>query len=345
MNSSTLTVGDTTLPVLHDDSLSTSSGYTGNPFTYYINVSEANSMDYMKLQITDPNQNVLPNLTMSADSHVGNEYRYSVSYTPTLAGVYHLVVFGRDGSGNTANITSNLTYTASVYVPPVNNGDTGGGGSGGSTTSYVLQVFPQHFEINKYSFGDVDFSVIMRNAGSQDAVFRIKPTIGRELVKDIRNPSMNANQFITLKSGANTTTDITLTLNAAGTQMVQFQVVDQSGNDVPSGAFDTTINVVSGTSFWDIFRKNVMFPLNLDNSISPPTSIADWFSKVSISRDSITIPSSVQTSIPIGWLIFIFLIAVFTYILEKIVPKNIPNKSIVTFALSATIALIMFVTV
>ncbi|MBU4451876.1 MAG: hypothetical protein KJ851_03690 [Nanoarchaeota archaeon] len=131
VNSSTVTISDTIAPVLHNDSISALSGNTNNPFTVYVNATEANNMDWVKLELQDPNQ-VKTNYTLAQVSHIGNEYYYSVSVTPSIAGGYKFTYYSRDGSGNMNSLISNLTYIAST-PPGEGSGSSGSGGSSGGS--------------------------------------------------------------------------------------------------------------------------------------------------------------------------------------------------------------------
>jgi len=124
-NSSTLTLGDTTPPVIQNDSLSTNSGYTNNAFTIFVNTTEANVMDWVRVEVTTP-VNDTTNKTMRLESHVGDDWRYNYSYTPNGDGIYTFNFYAKDGSGNLNNYTSNLNFSATVYVAP--SAAPGGGG-------------------------------------------------------------------------------------------------------------------------------------------------------------------------------------------------------------------------
>lgn len=125
-NSSTLTIGDTVSPILKNASLSAGAGYTNVPFTIYVNATEANSMSYVYVEMTDPNA-VKTNFTMSQDNRSGMEYRFSKTYTPIISGDYSFRFFASDGSGNPANLTTSLVYSVTANNP--GGGTSGGGGS------------------------------------------------------------------------------------------------------------------------------------------------------------------------------------------------------------------------
>lgn len=127
-NSSVVTVGDTTAPVLFDARLSASSGTTDTAYTISVNCSEENSLaaNFPMVQFTDPNSVVQGNFTMTLDT--GDSY--IKSYTFSVAGTYNnFKFFCRDGSSNEAQNTSNsLTFVASAPASG-GSGSSGGGGS------------------------------------------------------------------------------------------------------------------------------------------------------------------------------------------------------------------------
>ncbi len=126
-NSSQLTIGDLLAPVLKNASLSATSGYTQTAFNIFVNVTEANTLQYVYVEITDPNT-AKTNYTMTQQAHVGTEWRFNYTFTPITAGNYLFSFHSKDGSNNAQNLTSTLLFTASVYVPPTSSG------GGGETT-------------------------------------------------------------------------------------------------------------------------------------------------------------------------------------------------------------------
>ena len=102
VNSSELTLGDTTAPVLHTQSLSSTSGTIGTAFTVGINATEANAMNYIYVEITTPGASIV-NYTMVFSALNGLQHYYTYGYTPILVGTYTFNFYGQDGSGNNAD--------------------------------------------------------------------------------------------------------------------------------------------------------------------------------------------------------------------------------------------------
>ena len=126
-NSSEITINDFLTPLLHNDYLSSNSGVNDKPFIIYINVTEINVIDFVKVQVTDPNL-ISINFSMFVyESSNTSTKKYFKVYTPSTNGVYTFQFFASDGSGNQINLTSSLTYTDSTYIA------SSGGSSGGSS--------------------------------------------------------------------------------------------------------------------------------------------------------------------------------------------------------------------
>lgn len=126
VNSSELTLGDTVAPVLHTQFLSTTTGAINTVFTVGINVTEANDLYFVKVEVTNPND-VKQNITMSLDTNGGVEHYYTRQYTPLIVGVYTFKFYAQDGSGYDATPYDGISnYAATVS-------DDGGGGGGGTT--------------------------------------------------------------------------------------------------------------------------------------------------------------------------------------------------------------------
>lgn len=128
-NSSIITIGDNVIPNLTNDQLSATSGSNDAPFSIYVNVTETNTVDYVRAQITDPNS-IKTNFSMTLINGTSNDGRYSKTYTPSTDGIYNFTFYSRDGSGNIAVLESSLTYTEST----VTQQQVGGGGGGATST-------------------------------------------------------------------------------------------------------------------------------------------------------------------------------------------------------------------
>ncbi len=332
-NSSPLTVGDKVPPVLHDDFLSASSGYTNNILNIYVNATELNYIEWVYAEIQDPNQ-VKTNLTMTQESHVGSEYKFNVSYTPQTAGTYHFKFYARDGSGNVGNLTSTLTYTASVYVAPVVQNNNGDGGVILAQNYTGIAIYPLHAELSVFSLGEQAISVRVKNAQTNEVHLKPIATTGKEYVGQI-----GTGDYYTIKSGEIVTIDIPLNFDQSGTYLIEFSLSDSSG--ISAGMFDITARVYGSQNYWEKVIQKLQYPLILDNSGVP----------FSVTRSGITIPSTAQTAIPVGWLLGLLLLAALAgflnsalFLRTKILKKD--NKlGIITFgiALALTTAIFVFV--
>ena len=113
-NSSVYTVGDVTAPTIESVWLSTSSGYTDETHTIYINCSETNELavGYPKVSFIDPGETRLGDFSMTLDT----ENTYKKTYSFVTAGTYrNFTFYCKDGTNNEAqNLTNNLTFTSSV---------------------------------------------------------------------------------------------------------------------------------------------------------------------------------------------------------------------------------------
>lgn len=128
-NTSTATVGDTTVPVASTFSVSPTSVTTSTSTNMSVNCTDNNQMGVAYAEVADT-QGGRTNFSMTLSS--GNVYAYS--YTPPLAGTYAARAFCVDGNGNSANTTS-IPFTASQTA----SGGGGGGGGGASTTTIIQQ--------------------------------------------------------------------------------------------------------------------------------------------------------------------------------------------------------------
>ncbi len=128
VNSSILTIGDTTAPILHNQTLSSISREINNEITIGINVTELNSLDFVYVEITDPNL-VSVNFTMSLNYSNNSEKKYIKLYTPITVGIYTFNFYAKDGSGNIAemyNGTLNFTGLSTTPIVIVTGGGNGG---------------------------------------------------------------------------------------------------------------------------------------------------------------------------------------------------------------------------
>ncbi|MCK5017482.1 MAG: hypothetical protein KAS32_10480, partial [Candidatus Peribacteraceae bacterium] len=135
LNSTTLTVGDNIDPILHTHYMSGTSGYTNIAFTIGVNVTETNTIGWVKVEINDPNDDKT-NYTMALSYGNSSEHYYTKTYTPTIVGQYDFYFYAQDGSGNYDSLNGTQYYTASTAPTP----PTGGGGS--STITIVQQATP-----------------------------------------------------------------------------------------------------------------------------------------------------------------------------------------------------------
>lgn len=138
VNSSTTTIGDNTSPLLTNDILSDISGLNNAPFSIFVDIVEAGQLFSSLVEVQDPN-GVKTNFSLSLLS--GSTY--VKIYSPSTDGVYRFKFYAVDGSGNTAELNSTLTYT------DLTSSTTGGDG-GGATTSGVSKV-KCDFDINPAS--------------------------------------------------------------------------------------------------------------------------------------------------------------------------------------------------
>ena len=122
-NSSELTLGDTTPPILHTQSISATSGAINTVVTIGINVTEANDLNYVYIEIINPND-VKQNLTMSLSANGGVEHYYTRAYTPLVVGTYTFRFYAQDGSGYDAIPFDGISNYAATSA------EEGGGGGG-----------------------------------------------------------------------------------------------------------------------------------------------------------------------------------------------------------------------
>ena len=135
LNSTTLTIGDSTDPIIHTHYMSGTSGYTNIAFTIGINVTESNTIDWVKVEINDPNDDKT-NYTMALSHGNSSEHYYIKSYTPTIVGQYDFYFYVQDGSSNYDSLNGTQYYEASTAPA------TPTGGGGGDTTIIIQEPTP-----------------------------------------------------------------------------------------------------------------------------------------------------------------------------------------------------------
>lgn len=151
-NSSTLTIGDSTPPVLSNTTLSRISSYTDEESIIFVNCTEETGnfeSGYPKVSFLDPNSNVIGNYTMTPI--YGTTVIFHRNYTFGTAGTYtNFSFYCQDQSGNLAenvSVNNSLSFVAITRTPPT-GGETPGGGGGGITyinvttgISYIIRFF------------------------------------------------------------------------------------------------------------------------------------------------------------------------------------------------------------
>lgn len=128
-NSSTMTVGDSTKPVLDSFEISPSSGDTGTVITINVNCSDGNSLasNYPYVSIFHSVAGLKDNKSMTLQT--GDKYQTTYT-TQESSGTYNFTFYCKDGSDNhITNSTSGLLFSASSDTSPIS------GGGGGTTVT------------------------------------------------------------------------------------------------------------------------------------------------------------------------------------------------------------------
>jgi len=174
-NTSKITVGDTTAPLLNSFSLSATSG---TEVTVSVNCSDENSLsiDSPLITIFHSTAGKQINRTMN-DVIDGN--KYSETYTTVQAsGTLTFTAQCMDGSGNTAinRTTFDNTLSFSIGTPPLPPSGGGGGGGGGKPTEEELEQCDK--EITKWevtSIGGLDrIDTILRHGSKKPREIKFK---------------------------------------------------------------------------------------------------------------------------------------------------------------------------
>ncbi|MEA1875700.1 MAG: hypothetical protein U9N86_02435 [Bacteroidota bacterium] len=113
-------------PKLSNASLSATSGVNDAAFIIYINASDNTKLEWVKVNITDPNGFIANSSgVFMSPGNVDGQQNYT--YSPSTDGIYTFHFFAMDINGNPVNFSSSLTYSESTSASPPSGG--GGGGS------------------------------------------------------------------------------------------------------------------------------------------------------------------------------------------------------------------------
>lgn len=277
------------VPLVHNDSLSNSSGTTGVSFDIFVNITEANNITWAYVEVTSPDA-LSQNKTMILQSQSGTEYLFNYTFTPTSDGVYSFTFYALDENNNLGAMNGTQNYTATaIPVPP------SGGGSSATTQNYsAISIYPLHLELSAFSLGNKTVSIQVKNAQINDVSLKPIATTGKEFVGKI-----GTGDFYIIKSGEEIKIDIPMMFDKSGTYLIEFSLSDAAGQ--PAGQFDVTARVYGQQSYFEKLLKNLQYPLILDPSAE----------KYTVTESGIRIPSRESTAIPIGIFIGILLLSVF----------------------------------
>lgn len=128
VNSSTVTIGDTTLPSITNQSIKSSSLITTDILNITAKCTDTNTINYVRAEINSSNKTMI----LLGDDLFSFSGEAGTLFT---VGLHNITKFYcADGSGNIANDTSNITFTVSnapsggSSSSPVSGGGGGGGG-------------------------------------------------------------------------------------------------------------------------------------------------------------------------------------------------------------------------
>ena len=190
VNSSQVTVGDTTPPSFEGNATSSSSVTVNSAITLFVNVSDNGNIGVVISETENPN-GIKTNQTMSLQSGALNDGRWSISYTTSLVGTHSVVFYATDSNNNKANTGNELEFlvTTASSSPP-------SGGGGGSSDTIILQgnVTPL------ISFGTplLDF-LIITTPSEQEKVLRLSNVGNADFTDGKISVKGNAGKFITAK--------------------------------------------------------------------------------------------------------------------------------------------------
>jgi hypothetical protein len=168
VNSSTVNVGDTTAPTIHNITLSSTSAYSDETVTISAYVTEDFS-SIASVKVTINNNN------FSMSSISGNFYSLSQTYG---SGSYNLTsIYAIDGNGNIKTNNTDLSFT--VTTRPSTSSDTSGGGGGESFDCDIELFMPKAgtpISIIGGTVGDLSNPALftIRNSGTDEGEYKFE---------------------------------------------------------------------------------------------------------------------------------------------------------------------------
>lgn len=134
VNSSVVTAGDSSAPILRGNRTSPTSVERDLTIDLFGNFTDNVAISSIKAEVTTSNS-ISTNYSMSLYSGTTASGEWKFTYTTSVTGTHTVKFYAQDGSSNLLNADGGLTF--SVTAPP-SGGDSGGGGGGGSSQSITV---------------------------------------------------------------------------------------------------------------------------------------------------------------------------------------------------------------
>jgi hypothetical protein len=253
-----------------------------------------------------------------------------------------------------------------IYWIPIATGGAGGGGGGGGFISQQPQMNVS-FEITPLTISKFSnpgeskaiistpegYTFLIKNTGPEPIFIKIKIEGDykdwisfydtKRLIMQIYNKSTIIPEYISIEPGK--TAGITLFTNIpsnakVGSYQVSVLFIEKNTNVYKTA----TINIVVSPatllfSTIDSAMKKLLYPIIFSNDTN----------KISISKNGIVIPSRVEASIPVGWLLFLLTYTILYYVLKHMFRVGIKDRKTIKsyiihlVSIGATIVIIFFV--
>ncbi len=145
VNTTNVTIGDTTAPLILDNRTSSATPTVDTTVVIFVNVSDASAdISSVTIQVRDPNEgrSNLTGLLYLGTNAAGQETGWNATYTVSIVGVHQIQVYVSDSSGNDASTLEGfLNFT--VVAADTTTTTTGGGGGGAITQVTETIIQPQ----------------------------------------------------------------------------------------------------------------------------------------------------------------------------------------------------------
>lgn len=178
VNSSTITIGDTTSPTITGQAINGNSFTTEQRINVTVNCTDNAVVDYVRVEWNRTGSYVNDTMTLLNS----NQYSYTALFA---VGNYNITKFYcKDGSNNIANDISNFTFR--VTSPSGGGGTPSDGGGGGGGTTTIIKQANTTFDLLTENLGDEyesitvssnsikDVKVLIENKGNKTVIVKLK---------------------------------------------------------------------------------------------------------------------------------------------------------------------------